>query len=173
MQKGPKYISDTYLSLFLAQLRTEGYFIFVARGELPSSEADQMLTLCPYDHSLEREEKVSQAKKDAAKKGHDWGEPAGSVLNPLNTSSTSSSSFSDKSTPVTTNPDAIRNKRLKYFMDGNGDTSDADKSIPGEKPVKVANSSTVVDHDEFEVIESDFNDDPELAEAIRLSLLQS
>ena len=58
-------------------------------------------------------------------------------------------------------------------MDGNGDTSDADKSIPGEKPVKVANSSTVVDHDEFEVIESDFNDDPELAEAIRLSLLQS
>ena len=50
--------------------------IFVDRilitGELPSSEADQMLTLCPYDHSLEREEKVSQAKKDAAKKGHDW-----------------------------------------------------------------------------------------------------
>lgn len=69
-------MSDTYLSLFLAQLRTEGFFflyffifiyfflyflhsciilleysIHVILGSLPSSEADQLLSLMPYEPS--------------------------------------------------------------------------------------------------------------------------
>ncbi|KAJ8341391.1 hypothetical protein SKAU_G00336820 [Synaphobranchus kaupii] len=40
---GPELISDTYLALFLAQLQQEGYSIFVIRGNLPDSEAEQIL----------------------------------------------------------------------------------------------------------------------------------
>lgn len=43
----PELISDTYLSLFLAQLKNEGYSIFVVFGELPECEADQLLRLSP------------------------------------------------------------------------------------------------------------------------------
>eukprot|EP00731_Ephydatia_muelleri_P026435 Em0018g535a len=47
--KKPKLVSDTYLSLFLTQLQMEGYSIFVVRGELPSSEADQLLQVITLD----------------------------------------------------------------------------------------------------------------------------
>ncbi|XP_054154372.1 ataxin-3-like isoform X2 [Oppia nitens] len=40
---GPELISDTYLSLFLAQLQTEGYAIFIVSGILPSCTADTAL----------------------------------------------------------------------------------------------------------------------------------
>lgn len=39
----PQLISNTYLSLFLAQLKNEGYSIFVAFGDLPPCEADQAI----------------------------------------------------------------------------------------------------------------------------------
>lgn len=39
----PELISDTYLSLFLAQLKNDGYSIFVVFGELPQCDADQIL----------------------------------------------------------------------------------------------------------------------------------
>ncbi|XP_032819913.1 ataxin-3 isoform X3 [Petromyzon marinus] len=44
---GPELISDTYLSLFLAQLQQEGYAIFAVRGSFPECEADQLLRLMP------------------------------------------------------------------------------------------------------------------------------
>ncbi|KAI4470674.1 ataxin-3-related [Holotrichia oblita] len=43
----PELISDTYLSLFLAQLKNDGYSIFVVFGELPQCDADQLLRLKP------------------------------------------------------------------------------------------------------------------------------
>ncbi|OCT65075.1 ataxin-3 isoform X2 [Xenopus laevis] len=42
---GPELISDTYLALFLAQLRQEGYSIFVVKGDLPDCESDQLLQM--------------------------------------------------------------------------------------------------------------------------------
>lgn len=45
----PELITETYLSLFLTQLQTEGYSIFVVKGNLPESEADQLLKLCPAE----------------------------------------------------------------------------------------------------------------------------
>ncbi|XP_071962101.1 ataxin-3-like [Antedon mediterranea] len=42
---GPELISDTYLSMFLAQLKNEGYSIFVVRGHLPDCEANNILNL--------------------------------------------------------------------------------------------------------------------------------
>ncbi|XP_039286661.1 ataxin-3 isoform X2 [Nilaparvata lugens] len=45
--KGPELISDTYLSLFLAQQQQEGYSIFVVLGDLPACTADEMLRLMP------------------------------------------------------------------------------------------------------------------------------
>lgn len=43
----PELISDTYLSLFLAQLKNDGYSIFVVFGELPHCDADRLLKLKP------------------------------------------------------------------------------------------------------------------------------
>ncbi|KAF2881107.1 hypothetical protein ILUMI_25073 [Ignelater luminosus] len=45
----PELISDTYLSLFLAQLRNEGYSIFVIFGQLPDCDADQLLKIKPAE----------------------------------------------------------------------------------------------------------------------------
>ena len=44
---GPELLSDTYLSLFLAQLQTDKYSIFIVVGDLPSCEADKVLSLAP------------------------------------------------------------------------------------------------------------------------------
>lgn len=44
---GPELLSDTYLSLFLAQLQTDKYSIFIVIGDLPSCEADKVLSLAP------------------------------------------------------------------------------------------------------------------------------
>lgn len=43
----PELVSDTYLSLLLTQLQQEGYSIFVAIGEFPECEADQILSVIP------------------------------------------------------------------------------------------------------------------------------
>ncbi|KAJ8687999.1 hypothetical protein QAD02_023794 [Eretmocerus hayati] len=47
MLSGPQLISDTYLAMFLAQLITEGYSIFVVVGTLPPCEADDYLLKNP------------------------------------------------------------------------------------------------------------------------------
>ncbi|XP_046641103.1 ataxin-3-like [Daphnia pulicaria] len=44
---GPELLSDTYLSLFLAQLQTDKYSIFIVVGDLPSCEADKVLSVAP------------------------------------------------------------------------------------------------------------------------------
>lgn len=43
MFKKPELISDTYLAVLLKQLEHEGYSIFIVDGELPNSQADQIL----------------------------------------------------------------------------------------------------------------------------------
>ena len=77
MQKGALYISDTYLSLYLAQLANDGYYIFVVRGDLPQCEADQILSLCPYDPSSEKDvvdaaNNKGAGVKNGGKKEHNW-----------------------------------------------------------------------------------------------------
>lgn len=44
---GPELISETYLSLFLTQLQSEGYSIFIVIGSLPDCEADSVLRIAP------------------------------------------------------------------------------------------------------------------------------
>ncbi len=44
---GPELISDTYLSLTLAQLQRDGYSIYLVVGDLPDCQADQLLRLAP------------------------------------------------------------------------------------------------------------------------------
>lgn len=40
--EGPKEITDSYLELYLKQLESEGYAIFVVYGILPASIADEV-----------------------------------------------------------------------------------------------------------------------------------
>ena len=51
---GPELLSDTYLSLFLAQLQTDQYSIFVVVGQLPECDADRILTASPLSPSQVR-----------------------------------------------------------------------------------------------------------------------
>uniref|UniRef100_A0A1B6E6S3 ubiquitinyl hydrolase 1 n=1 Tax=Clastoptera arizonana TaxID=38151 RepID=A0A1B6E6S3_9HEMI len=44
---GPELISNTYLSMFLAQLQQEGYSIFIVFGDLPECTADSLLLCKP------------------------------------------------------------------------------------------------------------------------------
>lgn len=63
----PELISDTYLSLFLAQLKNEGYAIFVVLGDLPECEADQILRLHPAQPTVRRpptQQRVSEDDPD-------------------------------------------------------------------------------------------------------------
>lgn len=45
----PKLISDTYLSLYLTQLKQSGYSIFIVNGILPTCAADEKLSNHPID----------------------------------------------------------------------------------------------------------------------------
>lgn len=40
---GPELLTETYLCLYLTQLRQEGYSIFSVQGVLPACEADEIL----------------------------------------------------------------------------------------------------------------------------------
>lgn len=51
----PELISDTYLALFLAQLKNDGYSIFVVLGDLPECEADELLKLHPAQPTAKRQ----------------------------------------------------------------------------------------------------------------------
>nr|CAD7399849.1 unnamed protein product [Timema poppensis] len=44
---GPELLSDTHLTMFLAQLQQEGYSIFVVFGSFPECDVDQLLHLVP------------------------------------------------------------------------------------------------------------------------------
>jgi hypothetical protein len=49
MLKRPELVSDTYLSVLLAQLQAEGYQIFIVNGELPSCEAERVFAYRPIN----------------------------------------------------------------------------------------------------------------------------
>lgn len=47
MHDKPKLVSDTYLGMLLAQLKHDGYTIFVVRGDFPQCEADLRVAMLP------------------------------------------------------------------------------------------------------------------------------
>jgi len=60
---GPELLSDTYLSLFLAQLQTDKYSIFVVIGNLPDCEADKVLSARPLSPQQFRRTTVSNSQE--------------------------------------------------------------------------------------------------------------
>jgi ataxin-3 len=47
VSKEPTYVTRTYLKMFLQQLQTEGYSIFLVMGDIPNSSVDQEAALMP------------------------------------------------------------------------------------------------------------------------------
>lgn len=98
----PELVSDTYLSLLLAQLQQEGYSIFVIRGFIQVSEADAYFET----HSLTQAEFKDFCDKIRNKSKN---------LNKINNSTT-------KTVPVDTTPakpvdaEDVRNRRMNYFL---------------------------------------------------------
>lgn len=69
LRESPTLISDTYLSLFFAQLANDGYSIFVVEGVLPVCPADEILSQCPVDPSVVKQNepvwKENKVQEDA------------------------------------------------------------------------------------------------------------
>ena len=53
---GPQLVSDTYLSLYLAQLQNDKYSIFIVVGKLPDCEADRHLLQYPLPAEMYRQQ---------------------------------------------------------------------------------------------------------------------
>jgi hypothetical protein len=64
----PKLVSNTYLQLYLAQLKQSGYSIFIIHGQLPPCVADERLLNTPIDpayfRSLTERANTVQTNKD-------------------------------------------------------------------------------------------------------------
>ena len=60
----PSYISDTYLGLFLAQLRNDGYHIFVIRGSLDHCQGDDLIDFAPEGKIPFSQKRSAGAKED-------------------------------------------------------------------------------------------------------------
>jgi ataxin-3 len=61
--RGPENISQTYLGMLLNQLENEGYSIFVVKGQLPPSQADEYGKSLPHP-SLQHTQKIQQQSED-------------------------------------------------------------------------------------------------------------
>ncbi|CAL4149201.1 unnamed protein product [Meganyctiphanes norvegica] len=63
----PELISDTYLSLFLTQLRHEGYDIFIVSGPLPPCSADDVLRVTPATQAVKPKLIVDESESSSSK----------------------------------------------------------------------------------------------------------
>jgi len=97
----PELVSDTYLSLLIAQLQQEGYSIFVIRGFIQDSEADTYF----QGHSLTQAEFRDFSDKIRNKSKNP---------NPNNKSSTEIPV--DATPPKPVDAEDVRNKRMSYFL---------------------------------------------------------
>ncbi|CAL7940293.1 unnamed protein product [Xylocopa violacea] len=61
---GPELISDTYLSMYLAQLLQEGYSIFIVIGVLPACVADDILLKNPIESMSKGQTSLKTKTKD-------------------------------------------------------------------------------------------------------------
>jgi Ataxin-3 len=58
----PQYVTNTYLSILLAQLANDGYSIFVVNGNIPASEADMRLETMAKEELLTRQNLLNQTE---------------------------------------------------------------------------------------------------------------
>ena len=101
----PELISETYLSLLLAQLQTEGYSIFIVSGQLPECEAAQLLEVCAVTQDDYKKFVEDQRAKNV-KSTADSRKNSNKL--PLDNSQASSP-------PAPVDPIEVREKRLKYL----------------------------------------------------------
>lgn len=137
---GPEFISDTYLSLLLAQLGNEGYSIFVVKGNLQPCEADRYLK----HHPVSKEDilKLQQQIK-----------PKGETSNQL-------ADTAEHSEPAkTADPEEVRRKRMQYF-DRMG-KNEASKEVNSSETVSISNKESSSIHETEDVM---------LQEALKLSM---
>lgn len=120
IKSNPELISDTYLSLLLAQLQAEGYSIYVIVGTFPECEAEQLLRLCPVSTEDYKQFANSQRLKNSVKKE-----------NPEQTDKTI---VIDSEPAIPVDAAAVRDKRLNFF-----EKLAEKKSEPSNEPMNNVN----------------------------------
>ncbi|CAG8680405.1 7783_t:CDS:2 [Funneliformis caledonium] len=127
---GPKSISQTYLGMLLNQLENEGYSIFVVKGQLPSSQADEFAKSLPHpnlqgiqENQQQNVDEINQSMIAAAiaasLESNDASVNTDNVTKPISEQSSGNELVSS----ITVEPptiDELRAKRLAKFDNGNG-----------------------------------------------------
>eukprot|EP00794_Sanderia_malayensis_P018906 gene18906-20809_t len=130
---GPELITDTYLGLFLAQVESDGYSIFVVNGNLQPCEADVYLKHNPVSKDEFRKSKEQRVK------------PSATAATKQPEKSTEPAKLAD--------PEEVRKKRMQYFermqagtSNSSGAANCADTSTKKEQQgIKFANIPFVED----------------------------
>ncbi|CAI2184181.1 3099_t:CDS:2, partial [Funneliformis geosporum] len=127
---GPKSISQTYLGMLLNQLENEGYSIFVVKGQLPSSQADEFAKSLPnpnlqgiQENQQQNVDEINQAMIDAAiaasLESNDVSVNKENLTNPISEQSSGNELVSSMIVDQPT-IDELRAKRLAKFDNGDG-----------------------------------------------------
>ena len=129
----PEYVSNTYLSLLLTQLKSDGYHIFVVRGDLPQCETDDEIDFSkdiPYrSKKASKDTKLAMEDKREAKNeedddlekaiamslGVEQGDSEQELLQAALDASLESYSNQKRESEVDLSIDEIRRKRLEKF----------------------------------------------------------
>jgi len=117
----PELVSDTYLSLLLAQLQQEGYSIFVIKGKLPDCEANLYL----QHHNVTQAE--FRAFEDTFRK------------KPANKKTEKQVEEVDTTPAKPVDVEDVRNKRLNFFLNKQ-QQPDKDTSTPPSGTVSVSDN---------------------------------
>lgn len=166
MKSHPEFISDTYLSLLLAQLQAEGYSIFIVKGRLPDCESEQVMCLCPVTSEDIRifNEKFKSTKSTKSTKSKNEENKAEVV---------------DTTPAVTADADDVRRKRMAYFdrLQGSSSSSSTPSSDSSASPAPSTATDATVDNSRTDIAatSNSITTDEELSEEemMRIALAMS
>lgn len=154
---GPELISNTYLTMFLAQLQQEGYSIFVVSGKLPECAADDMLLVTPAVQKT-RPRPVDQSDLQKAIRlslgqgsDEDDGDEAKQLAEALRLSLSQDSDV--KAPEVPSNVDSDEEEQLQQAMRLSLQTPDSDTDLERAIQMSLQASTTPVEMDAAEIRE--------------------
>ena len=153
----PELISDTYLSLFLAQLQEEGYSIFIIKGILPNCIADtyflnHTVTQTEFREFEDRFRRKSKSKSEASKE----------------------QTIPEDTTPAKpVDAEDVRNRRLNYFLNKNQSNCTGESSSPSSDNVVVESKPTIIEKPTVTTDTNELTEEEMLAIAMTMSMENS
>ncbi|XP_034255929.1 ataxin-3-like isoform X3 [Thrips palmi] len=175
MLSGPQLISDTYLSVYLAQLQHEGYSIFVVFGALPDCQAHEMLLIKPAVQ-VTQPQRVESAKSQGYRLGSASDDPdlERALRISLGQTNDMESKHAASGGSASDDPDLERALRISL-----GQTDEEPKQIGGveqeDADLQRVLQESAKDHSsqyDSQIVDSVGDEDDDFQRALQLSLQQ-